>query len=103
VLADLIQVTVILGAQKDVDPHGESVDRSVVRTTTRMAFAPQLRLVRQERVFYFVGTFQREVIYSASASSMEQAWEKFRASPEGAVEVFCVIHTQTEIYLTQGA
>lgn len=68
-----------------------------------MSFAPQLRLVRQQGVFYFVGAYQREVIYSASALSMEQAWEKFRASPKGGVEVFCVIHTQTEIYLAQGA
>jgi len=103
VLAELIEVVILVSLQKDVDPRGASVDRSIVRTAMRMALAPQLRLVRQEKVFYFIGAFQREVIYSASAASMEQAWEKFRASPKGGVEVFCVIHTQTEIYLAQGA
>jgi len=101
VLAEVVEVTVLVGAQKDVDLSGASVDRSVNRSA--MSFAPQLRLVRQERTFYFVGASQCEVIYSATASSMEQAWEKFRASPKGGVEVFCVIHTQTEIYLAQGA
>jgi site-specific DNA-methyltransferase (adenine-specific) len=103
VLAELLDITVAVVVQKDVDPCRASVDRSIIRSATCMAIVPQLRLVRQEGVFYFIGTFQREVIYSASASSMEQAWEKFRASPKGGVEVFCVIHTQTEIYLAQGA
>jgi site-specific DNA-methyltransferase (adenine-specific) len=103
VLAEFIDVTIMLAVQKCVDPCGASVDRSVVRSATRMSLAPQLRLVRQERIFYFVGAFQREVIYSASAESMEQAWEKFRGSPKAGEEVLCVIHTQTEIYLAQGA
>ena len=64
-----------------------------------MTIAPQLRLVRQERIFYFVGALQREVVYSAAADSMEHAWEKFRGSPKGSIEVFCVVQTQTEIYL----
>jgi len=29
--------------------------------------------------------------------------EKFRASPKGGTEILCVVHTQTEIHLAQGA
>ena len=101
VLAELIEVAVVLCVQKGVDPCGASVDRSVNRAS--MSLAPQLRLVRQERIFYFIGTIQREVIYAAPATSMEQAWAKFRASSKGSLEVFCVVHAQTEIYLAQGA
>ena len=101
VLAQLVEVIVLASVQKDVDPRGVFVDRSISRVP--MPLAPQLRLVREEQIFYFVGTTQREVIYSAPAVSMEQAWEKFRASSKCNVEVFCVIHTQTEIYLANGA
>jgi site-specific DNA-methyltransferase (adenine-specific) len=104
VCSDLVQVRVsVFSFDLSLDFVPDPMDRSNRRASAAMSSAPQLRLVRQERVFYFVGAFQREVIYSASAESMEQAWEKFRGSPKAGVEVFCVIHTQTEIYLAEGA
>ena len=104
ICSDLIQVQLsIFSFDLSLDLVPDPMDRSIYRATPNMPPAPQLRLVRQERVFYFVGAMHREVIYAASATSMEQAWEKFRASPKGGIEIFCVIHTETEIYLAQGA
>jgi site-specific DNA-methyltransferase (adenine-specific) len=100
ICSDLVQVQVsVCSIDLSLDLVADPMDRSIHRTSANMPLTPQLRLVRQERVFYFVGAFQREVIYSARAESMEQAWEKFHTSPKADLEVFCVIHTETEIYL----
>jgi len=100
ICSDLVQVGVSVSTfDLSLDLSCVPVDRSMNHATAPVPIAPQLRLVRQERFFYFVGAFQREVVYSAAADSMEHAWEKFRGSPKGSIEVFCVVQTQTEIYL----
>ena len=60
------------------------------------------RLVRQERNYYFVGMYRREVIYSVRAATIEEAWQKFHDSQEGRSEVIFVIKTETEVYLAPG-
>ena len=104
ICSDLIQVQVsVCSFDLSLDLRSDPVDRSIRRAQPTMSLVPQLRLVQQERVFYFLGTYQREVIFFVTAESMEQAWEKFHTSPKAGLEVFCVIHTATEIYLAQGA
>jgi hypothetical protein len=61
-----------------------------------------LKLVRQERHFYFVGLQRREVIYSVGAATLEEACQKFRASLQGESEIIFVIKTETEVYLAPG-
>ena len=57
------------------------------------------KLVRRDRNFYFVGAHRREVIYSVTAETMEEALQKFQSSPHSAIEILFVIKTETEIYL----
>ena len=61
--------------------------------------APAVKLVRRERHYYFVGSSRREVIYSAPADSLEDAWDKFTSSPHSATKILFIIKTETEIYL----
>jgi site-specific DNA-methyltransferase (adenine-specific) len=59
------------------------------------------KLVHRERRFYFVGLYRREVIFSVTALSMDEAWRQFQSSGASKEEVFSVIKTETEIYLAQ--
>src|SRR3989442_2915550 len=61
--------------------------------------SPQLQLVQQERRFYFIGRVNRKVIFAVLAASLEDAWEKFRASGRSDSEALFIIKTETEIYL----
>jgi hypothetical protein len=76
------------------------MDRSVVQQAQRLTSS--LKLVRQDRSYYFVGLHKREVIYSVRAATIEEAWQKFRGSREGRSEVIFVIKTETEVYLASG-
>ena len=67
-----------------------------------MGTAASGKLVRRERSYYFVGMNLREVIYSVSAATWEEAWQKFLSSSQAGSEVLFVIKTETEIYLAQG-
>ena len=58
-------------------------------------------LVHEEKRFFFVGEESRQVVYTVTASSMDEAWERFRKSARARVAIFSVIKTQTEIYLAQ--
>ena len=60
------------------------------------------KLVRRERNYYFISLYRRDVIYSVSASTLEEAWQKFRSSPHSQIEILFVIKTETEIYLAEG-
>lgn len=97
ILAELVFVQMLVFARNDLDPRRDSVDRSGWSPTKRMP--PLAKLVQRERVYYFVGTHRREVIYSVAADSLEEAWQRFGASPRAHTEIFCVIKTETEIYL----
>jgi len=88
--------------QIDLDPFRRSVDRSRSTENRQVSAAIPTRLVRRERSYYFVGTSRREVIYSVSAETMEEALQKFHSSAHAATEILFVIKTETEIYLAQG-
>ncbi|MBI1739054.1 MAG: site-specific DNA-methyltransferase, partial [Acidobacteria bacterium] len=96
IIAELVFVQIC------VDLCGVSVDRSVFAETRARNCAHVAKLVQQERKFYFVGTNQREVIYSVEADSLDDAWQKFRATTHSGKEILFVIKTETEIYLAQG-
>lgn len=97
--------------QNDLDPHMHSVDRSMSRerrspdrrisTDNSMSGAITKKPIHTERSFYFVGSDRREIIFSTSASSLEDAWLRFRASPRSTIAIMFVIKTETEIYLAQ--
>jgi len=94
-------VAELVFVQISVDLCGASVDRSSGHKLQERVSTP-LQLVQQERKFYFVGTNQREVIYSIAAESLDDAWRKFHSTAHAGKEVLFVIKTETEIYLAQG-
>jgi site-specific DNA-methyltransferase (adenine-specific) len=78
-----------------------SMDRSSTDGFDTMPAGPLARVVHREQMYYFVGTMPREIVFSIAASSIDEAWQKFRASPRGESAVLFVIKTETEIYLAQ--
>jgi site-specific DNA-methyltransferase (adenine-specific) len=97
---DLVSVRVTLNCFKfALDLHPDPVDRSCSANFRNMNESLPARLVRRERNYYFVGALRREVVFSAFAESIEDAWQKFRASAQRETEVLFVIKTETEIYL----
>jgi site-specific DNA-methyltransferase (adenine-specific) len=98
-------VVVLMAAQWlqiDLDLIGDPVDRSGVGPVgerERMQNSASPTLVHRERKFFFVGQYEREVIFSVVADSLEEAWQQFRASRHRNTPVFSVIKTETEIYL----
>ncbi len=99
--SDLVQVQISLACiHFSVDPSRDPVDRSNGRSiASKMSPAPTTKLVRRERHYYFVGSSRREVIYSAPADSLEDAWEKFTSSAHSSAQIIFIIKTETEIYL----
>ncbi|PYV19155.1 MAG: site-specific DNA-methyltransferase [Acidobacteria bacterium] len=76
------------------------MDRSNGMPTKSPLHLPS-KLVHRERKFYFVGLYRREIIFTVTALSMEEAWHQFQSSGASKDEVFSVIKTETEIYLAQ--
>jgi site-specific DNA-methyltransferase (adenine-specific) len=76
------------------------VDRSGSRRPGPQMASPS-KLVHRERKYFFVGVYKREVIFSVTTESLEEAWREFRASRHGSEEIISVIKTETEIYLAQ--
>ncbi len=102
VCADLVFVEIRVScSQNDLDLHLGSVDRSGFTGTQAMRMAVSGKLVRRERNYYFVGVYRRDVIYSVVATTLEEAREKFQASPQAETEILFVIKAETEIYLAQ--
>lgn len=109
VVAELVVVqigTVVLRNEKsaknhqnDLDPQPRSVDRSVSTNRHSMSAETPKQLVHSERSFYFVGSDRREIVFTTSASSLEDAWLRFHASKSSAISIMFVIKTETEIYL----
>jgi len=101
--SDLVQVSFsAIYIQFDLDPRSDPVDRSRSPKNSQVSAAIPTRLVRRERSYYFVGASRREVIYSVSAESMEEAVQKFHSSAQATTEIIFIIKTETEIYLAQG-
>ncbi len=94
-------VAELIFVQISVDLLCVSMDRSS-GDKLQERVSTSLQLVQQERKFYFIGTNQREVIYSVEAESLEEAWQKFRVSTQSAKDIIFVVKTETEIYLAQG-
>jgi len=59
------------------------------------------KAVYRECKYFFVGVDRREVIFTVVAPSLEEAWKAFRSKGGSSDQVFSVIKTETEIYLTQ--
>ena len=59
----------------------------------------QVKLVQQERRFYFIGRADRRVIFSVLADSIDEARQKFRASGRSDSDALFTIQTETSIYL----
>ena len=97
ICSDLVHVEISLScSQFSLDLFSDPMDRSI---STKMSAALTAKLVRRERYYYFVGSLRREVIYSAPADSLEDAWRKFSASSHSSTEILFIIKTETEIYL----
>jgi site-specific DNA-methyltransferase (adenine-specific) len=92
--------------QNDLDPRGDSVDRSgrgQVRRLDCMEKSASPTLVHRERKFFFVGALRREVVFSVVAESLDEAWRHFRSSAKRETPIFSIIKTETEIYLANGS
>jgi len=102
VCAELVVVQIHIDLLEiGLDLYPGSVDRSSNTGTWAMGTAASGKMVRRERNYYFVGMHRREVIFSVAASTIEDAWQQFRASPEAGTEILFVIKAETEIYLAQ--
>ena len=98
--SDLVQVGISIACiQFSLDLFPDPMDRS---NNTNMSGPISAKLVRRERHYYFVGSSRREVIYSAPADSLEDAWAKFTSSAQSSAQIIFVIKTETEIYLNSG-
>ncbi|HEV2299894.1 MAG TPA: site-specific DNA-methyltransferase [Candidatus Acidoferrales bacterium] len=97
---DLIQVRISVSSiEFSLDLFCDPVDRSNWTKSSAMDAPATTRLVRRERNYYFVGASRREVIFSAPAEDLADAWRKFGTSSAGDTQVIFVIKTETEIYL----
>jgi len=100
ICSELVQVDISVSClQFSLDLFPDPMDRS---NNTNMSGPISAKLVRRERNYYFVGSSRREIIYSAPADSLEEAWRKFTSSSRSATEVLFIIKTETEIYLRDG-
>ncbi|MGH9865412.1 MAG: DNA-methyltransferase, partial [Candidatus Acidiferrales bacterium] len=100
ICSELVQVDISVSCLRfPLDLFPDPMDRS---NELKMTAALNAKLIRRERNYYFVGSLRREVIYSAPAESLEEAWSKFTLSAQRATEVIFVIKTETEIYLNDG-
>ncbi len=107
ICSDLVQVQISVSSfEFSLDPSLDPMDRSCRtrfcrgRPSGRPETMPaQIQLVQQERRFYFIGRVNRKVIFAVLAASLEDAWEKFRASGRSDSDALFIIKTETEIYL----
>jgi len=53
---------------------------SPVATDDRFYMLPQLQLVQQELRFHFVGRYDRRILFSVQAASLDEAQQKFQAA-----------------------
>lgn len=83
-----------------LDLRGLFVDRSEQRTR-EAPMPPRARVVHREQKYFFIGANAREIIFTAEAASLEEAWQRFLVSGKREERVLSVVKTQTEIYLTQ--
>ena len=101
VARELICVTMTgVSFQSSLDLRTIFVDRSGEQAH-RKQMTLSARLVHRECKYFFVGTDEREVVYSVAAPSLEEAWKLFESSPKSGCSIISIIKTETEIYLAQ--
>ena len=61
--------------------------------------SPSLQLVQRELRFYFIGRFDRRVIFSTIADSLEDARQRFRSAGHPDSDALLIIQTETSIFL----
>jgi site-specific DNA-methyltransferase (adenine-specific) len=100
ICADLVQVEISVScATFSLDLVSDPMDRSNSASNRALAMCAEAKLVHQELHFYFVGQTKREVIFSVLATSLDDAWHKFRAAGKSESDAIFIIKTETEIYL----
>jgi site-specific DNA-methyltransferase (adenine-specific) len=100
ICSDLIHAEISVSSlQIFVDLPSRSMDRSISDSNRAAGMSAQFKLVHKEIRFYVVGQTKREVIFSVLAESLDDAWQKFRASGRPASDALFIIKTETEIYL----
>jgi len=99
--AEIVDISITVEAlHSSLDLRACFVDRSGMRFPGSKMASPS-KLVHRERKYFFVSTYKREVIYSVTAESLEEAWRQFNATRYASEEILSVIKTETEIYLAQ--
>jgi site-specific DNA-methyltransferase (adenine-specific) len=100
ICATLVQVEFSVSfGEFSLDLFSDSVDRSLRASSREEQMSAQAKLVHQERRFYFIGRSRREVIFTALAASLDDAWQKFRAAGKSESDALFVIKTETQIFL----
>ncbi len=106
ICSDLVQVEISVACfEFSLDLLSGPMDRSdraissFVKDNRVARMSGQAKLVQQERRFYFIGRADRRVIFCVLAESLDDAWEKFRASGRSDSDALFIIKTETEIYL----
>jgi DNA methylase len=96
----LVEVAIVLD-EIDLDLQMHFVDRSYWTKPSVMLTNTGCKLVRTQRIYHFVGVRPRDVVFTVTASSLDDAWRLFRASTHSAADILLVIKAETEIYLAQ--
>jgi len=102
ILCELVLVQLSISLDEiDLDLQMHSVDRSYWTEPSLMLTNTGCKLVRTQRIYHFVGVRPRDVVFTVTASSLDDAWQLFRASTHSAADILLVIKAETEIYLAQ--
>jgi site-specific DNA-methyltransferase (adenine-specific) len=104
ICSDLIQVQISVSSfDLSLDLVPDPVDRSKCAPSAAKGrptdLPTELKLVQQERRFYFIGRMRREVIFTVIAEGLEEARQKFRSSGHSDSDALFIIKTETEIYV----
>jgi site-specific DNA-methyltransferase (adenine-specific) len=100
ICAELVQVRLSIDCfEIVVDLYPRSMDRSVDGSCSPLMMQFNETMVHRDRKYHFVGVRRREVIFSTSAATLEEAWERFKGGPQAGSPVIFVIKAETEIYL----
>ncbi len=101
IVGELVSVRIVAAcflSPLDLEPR--SMDRSS-KPTLPGHMTLLSKAVYRECKYFFVGLHRREVIFSVVAPSLDEAWNAFRSKGGSPDQVFSVIKTETEIYLSQ--
>jgi site-specific DNA-methyltransferase (adenine-specific) len=98
--SELVRVEILFTRSEiDLDLFPPSMDRSELAATSIMSAGSLTKVVHHQRTYYFVGSLPREIVFWVIADSLDEAWQRFRASVGSTKEILFVIKSETEIYL----